>query len=199
MSDIKDIALHINTLLKAGSFAGKPFQNGRFSGIAELVKKTDEDADNTYTMPIVMDADGEDGTEVSINDKYPFELYHRIKGQEVSDAENEDTFGDGNDKLITFTMALVVFSDRFNTQLDASEYVTALMLDIPRTLQATNITGSQWNKCEITIKEANTDKADVLAEEYGQDSFDIKQSYIALSQEYEVKLTYSKGCYTLCT
>jgi len=198
MSQIKSVVSYINTTLQANSFAGKPFQKGRFSGVAELVKKVTGDDETSFTIPVLLDDDGDSGTEISINDKYPFEIYHRIKNQTTGEAENEDTFGDGDNKIITFDMVLILFSDRFINEIEASEYLTALMLDIPRTINATNVTGSQWSKCEINLTDNNLDKSDVLAQEYGRDDFNIPQNYIALQFGYEVQLTFEAGCFTLC-
>lgn len=198
MSEIKSVVNYINTTLQANSFSGKPFQKGRFSGVAELVKKVTGDDDTALTIPILLDDDGDSGTEISINDKYPFELYHRILSQTTAEAENEDTFGDGDNKIITFDMALILFADRFNIEIEASEYLTALMLDIPRTINATSVTGSQWSKCEITLTDNNTVKSEVLAQEFGRDDFNVPQNYVVLQFGYEVQLTYEAGCFTLC-
>lgn len=210
MSDIRTIATYINTLLTqkgdasaspvviAGQFAGKPFQQGLFNGVAELIKKSSDESENEYTVPIIPNANGDGGTRVGINDKYPFQLYHRITDQTQAEAENDDTFGDGNDKSIIFEMAIIIFNDRFNNQLQSEDIITALMLDIPRTINATQITGSQFSKCEINFTETNTNTNDVLNQEFGQDDFEIKQSYFALSFGYEVKLSYTKECFSLC-
>lgn len=198
MSDIKNITLYLNDKFKAGSFQGKPFQKGNFSGIADLVERTDEDKDLVYSVPVILSADGEEGTDVVINDRLGFQLYHRIIKQKTEDAENEDTFGDGNDKSITFEMVVIILSDKFTNQINASEYITALILEIPRTINPTLITGSQFNKCEITVKDAITNTKEVIEQEYKRDDYNIKQSYVALSLEYEVKLNYSAGCFTLC-
>lgn len=206
MSDIKSIATYINTLLvkptagsvPGGQFEGKPFQKGQFYGVAELVKKETGQKETSYTVPKIMDANGNDGTNVIINDTYPFQLYHRIVSQSSEDAENVDTFGDGNDKNIIFDMVLIIFSDRFNTEIDAESYVTALMLDFPRTIRASLIASSQFSKCEINFTETITNKSEVLSQEYGQEDPKIKQSYVCLSFGYEVKLTYNKECFTLC-
>jgi len=200
MSDIKETINYINSLLTAstGSFAGKPFQKGTFNGIAEQHKKTAEEEEDEYLIPMIMDSDSTDGTEVVIDDTYPFQLYHRIVGQKSEDATNEDTFGDGDEKSIIFEMVLIIFADRFNTALDADEYITALMLDIPKTIKASQVTSSQFSKCEITFTDTITNVDEVLSQEYGSKGFEIKQSYVALSFGYELKLTYSKGCFTLC-
>lgn len=206
MSDIKNIALYTNTLFVApasgndpgGHFQGKPFQKGQFLGVAELVKKDTGDDETGYTVPKVMDADGNDGTNVIINDTYPFQLYHRVVGTSSEDADNSDTFGDGDEKNIIFEMVLIIFSDRFSTEIDAEAYITALMLDFPRTIKASQVASSQFSKCEITFNDTITNKNEVLTQEYGRDDLGVKQSYIALSFGYSVKLTYSKECFTLC-
>lgn len=206
MSDIKNIALFLNTEMTetasgtnpGGHFQGKPFQRGKFYGIAELVKKDTGDDATNYTIPKVMDANGNDGTNVIINDTHPFQLYHRIVGTSSEDADNSDSFGDGNEKNVTFEMVLILFSDRFKTEIDAEDYITALMLDIPRTIKASQIASSQFSKCEITFNDTITNKSEVFNQEYGRDDFNVKQSYVALSFGYSVSLTYSKECFTLC-
>ena len=206
MSDIKTIAEYLNTLFQqktvgtvpGGQFQGKIFQKGQFLGVAELIKKNTGIKEDDYTVPKIMDANGNDGINIIINDTYPFQLYHRIIGQKSEDAENVDTFGDGDEKNITFEMVLIILSDRFSTKIDADAYITALMLNIPRTIKASNIAGSQFSKCEINFTETLTNKSDVLNQEYGKDDVDVKQSYVCLSFGYEVSLTYSKECFTLC-
>ena len=205
MSDIKTIATYINSLLVAptvgtvpgGLFQGKPFQKGQFFGVADLVKKETGTDEDDYTVPKVMDANGNDGTDVIINDTYPFQLYHRILDTSSEDANDLDSFGDGNNKNIIFEMVLIILSDKFNTEIDAESYITALMLDFPRTINSSNIAGSQFSKCEITFTDSNTNKSEVLNQEYGNNA-DVKQSYVCLSFGYQVTLTYDKECFTLC-
>lgn len=206
MSDIKKIAEHLNELLAkpaagsnpGGNFQGKIFQKGKFYGIAELVAKKTGNEETSYTIPKVMDSNANDGVDVTINDSFPFQLYHRVISQKSSEAENVDTFGDGDEKNITFEMVLIIFSDRFNTEIDADAYITALMLDFPKTIKASQITGSQFSKCEITFTDTLTNKSEVLSQEYNKEELDVKQSYVCLSFGYEVVLTYGKGCFTLC-
>lgn len=206
MSDIKNIATYINSLLTesaagsnpGGHFQGKPFQKGKFSGVAELIKKNTGDDETSYTIPIIENDKGTDGTEVTIDDIYPFQLYHRIKGIETSDADISDSFGNGSEKLITFDMVLIVFSDKRQNEIDASEYITALTLDFPKTINSSNVTGSQFSKCEINLTETIIDKSEVLNQEYNRDDLDVKQSYVCISFGYEVQLTYDDECFTLC-
>ena len=198
MSELKNIVDYINTVLKSGSFKGKPFQKGSFNGVAELVKKTDSDEKKRYTIPIVSNEKGDGGNEVIINDKFPFQLYHRCTDVDVEEAENEDTFGDGEEKKVIFEMVLIIFADRFVTEIDVEDYITALMLDFPRTIKAILVNGSQFLKCEIDFTDTNKNTQEVLTQEYGRDDLDIRQSYIGLSFGYQIELTYRKGCFTLC-
>ena len=198
MSDIKLIVNYINTQLQTNSFVGKPFQKGRFSGLAELVKKTGDEETNEFTTPIILDDTGADGTGVTINDKFPFELYHRITGQKTEDLESEENFGDGVEKLLTFEMALILFADRSIMEIEASEFITALSLDIPTNIKATSLSGAQFNNCSIIFDEINTNQSEVLTQEYGRKDLNIKQSYVTISFNYKIELIYAKGCFELC-
>lgn len=198
MSDIKLIANYLNTTLQAGAFKGAIFKRGKFYGIVDYVLKTNEEPDNEYLIPLVLDTDGIDGQEVIINDTYPFQLYHKINSQKTEDAEKEDTFGDGIEKSVIFEMSLIIFADRFITSLDANDFITSLMLSLPKILKPSLIIGSQFNKCEITTKDCSSNVKEILTEEYGGKDFNIKQSYVALKFNYDVRLTYTDGCYTLC-
>jgi len=81
MSDIKRIAEYLNTLFQqktvgavpGGQFQGKVFQKGQFLGVAELVKKNTGVKEDDYTVPKIMNTDGNDGINVIINDTFPFQ------------------------------------------------------------------------------------------------------------------------------
>jgi len=197
MSDLSKVVDYINTQFKAGNFKGKPFQKGLFNG---LVKQVDRNSgDNKQKMIIdYNDAEGKNATEIVPNDIYPFQLYHRYKSQEVDNEQTEEFYGDDDEqKIVTFTLGLVVFADKFNLELEQDELVVALSLDFPANVKPSKITSPQFSDCGITLGKVESDSRTVFSNEYGKDK-SIPQEFIFLSFEYEVKLTYSKQCFTLC-
>jgi len=197
MSDLSNIVDKINISFKAGNFAGKPFQKGLFTG---MTKQVDRIVDEKVQKMIILydDTSGKNATEIVPDDKYPFQLYHRLKGQEISNEQTEEFYGDEDQqKMVTFTMGLVVFADKFNLELTEEELVTALALDFPANIKPSTIPSSQFSDCEINLGKVESDTAKVFTTEYGKDT-PIAQQYVFLSFEYEVIITYSKQCFTLC-
>ena len=197
MSDLSKVIDYINVQFKAGNFGGKPFQKGMFNG---LVKQVDRNSGEERQKTIIEydDNSGKDATGIYPNDIYPFQLYHRCTGEEIDTEPNEDFYGDDDEqKIVTFTLGLVVFAHKFNLELSQEDLVTALALDFPVNIRPSKITSSQFSDCEITLGKVESDSSTVFTSEYGKTK-SIPQEYVFLNFEYQVKLTYSKQCFTLC-
>jgi len=91
MSKYDTIIGYINTGLTSGNFASNRFQRGKFYGITELLKLEEG------TMPCVI-ADNGQATKISIDDNYPFQLYHRILG--IEGEEDEAGYGQDIDVIV---------------------------------------------------------------------------------------------------
>ena len=71
MRKIADITTLLNLNFESTTLSSKRFQRGKFQTLAELVTR------EGWTVPLILDNEGE-GTEVELNDTYPFQVYHRI-------------------------------------------------------------------------------------------------------------------------
>jgi hypothetical protein len=197
MSDLSKVVDYINASFKAGNFSGKPFQKSLFHGLAKQVDRVS--GENKEKIIIKYDdKSGKDATAIVPNDIYPMQLYHRYLSQEVDNEATEEFYGDDDEqKIITFTLGLVVFASKFNLELSQEKLVTAIAMDFPANIKPSKIPSSQFSDCGITLGKVESDSTAIFSNEYGKVK-SIPQEYIFLSFEYEIKMTYSKKCFTLC-
>ena len=199
MSDISLIADYLNTKLQAstGYFNGKAFQKGKFTGLCKQISRVLPDSTVEKQIILYDDVNGKEGTGVYPDDKYPFQLYHRIKEISPSDEQNDEFFGDGTDKILIFEMGLIVISDKFNVELSQEQLITGLSLDLPINIKPSAIVSSQFSDCEIKIGDVDTESSSVFNTEYGK-AGELPQQFIMFALTYEIRLIYSKACYDLC-
>lgn len=199
MSEISSIVDYIDTQFtnSTGIFKGKPFQKGLYNGLCKQIDRKEGDKVRKQIIKFD-DAKGVDAAGVYVDDLYPFQTYHRVKGMKIDDEKVEDFFGDdGEQKIVTFEVALVGIVDKLNVQIDRDEVVTGLAVNLPTAIKPISISGSQFSQCEIKSDNVVIDTQDVFSQEYGEDSI-IPQNIYIFEYVYEVKLNYNKKCFTLC-
>jgi hypothetical protein len=199
MSDISLVVDYINTQLtnSTGLFKGKPFQKGLFNGLCKQIDRENGDAIEKQIIKFD-DAKGINSTGIYLDDKYPFQIYHRVKSMSINDESVSDFYGDdGEQKIVTFEVALIGFVDKFNVQINMEEVVTGLAVNLPNEIKPSSITSSQFSKCEIKSTDVVIDTNDVFSQEYGEDK-SVPQNFYIFEYVYEVSLNYNKNCYTLC-
>ena len=129
MAKLHQIVAQINTDFTSGQFSSKRFQKGRFSGIAELITKLDND--QRQTMPAIIDNNGDD-TILTMDDSYPFEMYHRHLSSAMTEVEED--FGNRQIREETSNMILVVMGDRQRLKLTKEDIITGITLGMPTEL-----------------------------------------------------------------
>ena len=194
MAKLHQIVAQINTNLTqaGGQFDSKRFQKGRFSGIAELITKLDDD--QRQTMPAVIDNTGDD-TILTMDDSFPFELYHRHLSSTMT--EVEDDFGDRQIREETANMLLVVMGDRNRLKLNKEEIITGISLGMPEELGQAFLTTNSLVGVNIIQGEFNLNKEEVWTSEFNTE-VGIKPSDIFFSLNYQVITRTWTTCIELC-
>ena len=189
MSKIADIVTLINTNFESTTLSSKRFQRGKFSGLAELVKRED------MTIPLILDNNGE-GTEVELNDTFPFQVYHRITGIEPSEA---DEYGDGIQIKETTTLKLVCFANRQIMQFELDDLITAINVGFLTHLSnaQTATLGNWFSNIDIELTAININKSSVWSEEFGTDD-NLPPFYQCFSIDYNVLSDINTECFALC-
>jgi hypothetical protein len=189
MSKLDTIVTEINTALKAGNFKSNRFQRGKFYGIAELVKLEEGQ------IPGIISNKGE-VTKVSIDDNYPFQLYHRITSIEAE--EDELSYGDGLEVIETVDMRLVIVCNREIIQLKKEDIVSGVFASLPTGISSATETSLNINYCDITYGQFDINAESVYSEEYQLESFDLTPQTIMIALPYQIITKYRKGCINIC-
>lgn len=192
MAKLHQIIAQINTDLKGGQFSSKKFQKGRFSGIAELITKMDDEKEQT--IPGIVDNDG-DVTSLAMDDIYTFELYHRHLSSTVTEVEED--FGDRTLREETANMILVVMGDRERLKLTKEDIITGINLGMPVELGQTFLTNNSLVGVNIIQGEFNLDKEDVWTTEFSTDVM-VKPQSIIFSLNYQVVTKTWTSCLEIC-
>lgn len=192
MAKLHQIIAQINTDLMEGQFDSKRFQKGRFSGIAELITK--EDDEKKQTIPGIVDNSG-DVTSLAMDDIYPFELYHRHLSSTVTEVEED--FGDRVLREETANMVLVVMGDRQRLKLTKEDIITGINLGMPVEMGQTFLTTNSLVGVNIIQGDFNLDKEDVWTTEFNTDVM-VKPQSIIFSLSYQVVTKTWTTCIEIC-
>ena len=189
MSKIADIVTLINSNFESTTLSSKRFQRGDLKGLAELVKR------EGGTIPLILDNNGE-GTEVELNDSFPFQIYHRITGIEPSEA---DEYGDGIQIKETTTLKLVCFANRQIMQFELDDLITAINVGFLSHLSnaQTATLGNWFSNIDIDVTQINIDKSDVWSGEFGSEG-NLPPNYQCFSVDYNVLSDINTECFALC-
>ncbi len=191
-----EIVTQINTDLKSVQFAAKRFQKGRFSEIAELIIKKDDD--QRQTVPAIIDNDGTE-TILIIDDAFPFELYHRHIGSVVAPVDEEFQFGDRVLRQETAQMIMVVIADRKRIELTKEEIITGIMLGMPLELGSTFLNTNSLDNATIIPGDFNLNKEDAWNTEYNTSDVLLKPETIFFTMDYTIETRAKFNCITICT
>ena len=196
MSKLHQIITQINITLTqpGGQFDSKVFQNGRFSGIAELIIKDDDDTKQTLTG--VVD-NTSDVTTLAMDDSFPFELYHRHLARTMTELDNEDDFGDLHVREETANMLMVVRGDRQILNLNKEDIITGITLGMPTELGRAFLTTNSLVGVEIIQGEFNLNKEEVWLSEFNTEVM-IKPADIFFSLNYQVVTKTWTTCIEIC-
>ncbi len=194
MAKEAEIVSQINTNLISSQFSSKRFQKGRINGIAELITKVD--GDQRQTMPGAVDNNGT-VTNLSIDDKYPFEIYHRHLSSTFSEPEQD--FGDFMLRVETAQMLLVVMGDRSRLKLTPEEIITGIRLGLSLELGSAFLVTNSLDGAFITPGEVNLNKEDIWNSEYNTSEVKVKPETILLTVAYAIETKTKFNCVSICT
>lgn len=195
MAKEAEIVAQINIDLKTVQFASKRFQKGRFSGIAELIVKVD--GEQRQTVPAIIDNNGQE-TILIINDKFPFELYHRHISSTVETVDEDEQFGDLVLRQETAQMVMVVLGNRKELKLTKEELITGIMLGMPLEFGQGFLTANSLDNASIIPGTQNLDKEAAWTAEYNTENVKLKPETIFFTFEYEIQTRVNVGCVVIC-
>ena len=190
MAKTSEIVNQINADLIA-----KKFQKGRFSGIAELVTKVD--GDTRQTVPVII-ANAGNETILIVNDKYPFELYHRHIGSTVETVDNSEQWGDRVLRKEVANMLMVIIGDRKRLKLTKEEIITGIMLGMPLELGSSFLTTNSLDNVNIIPGDFNLDKEDAWNSEYSTEEVLVKPEMIFFTMAYAIETQAKFDCIDIC-
>lgn len=190
MSKYDTIIGYINTGLKSGNFSSNRFQRGKFYGITELLKLEEG------TMPCLVSDNGQ-ATKISIDDNYPFQLYHRIV--EIKGEEDENGFGDEVDVIEMATMRMVIVFNREIIRLKKEDIVSGIFSSMITGISKANMSSLNINECRISYGNFDLNYEDVYNTEYNLGEYLLKPQTVMIALPYEIETKYRKGCIQICT
>lgn len=188
-----EIVEQINTDLQEGQFSSKRFQKGRFSAIAELIIKKDDE--QNQTMPAIVDNDGST-TKLVIDDIYPFEVYHRHTGSGVSPVDEQ--FGDRVLREETANMIMVIMGDRGRLKMTKEQLTTGIMLGMPLELGQAFLTANSLDYVNIIPGTFNFDRVDAWNGEFNTTEVSLKPNTIFFTMEYDIVTRANVECIDIC-
>jgi hypothetical protein len=189
MSKYDTIIGYINTGLTSGNFASNRFQRGKFYGITELLKLEEG------TMPCVI-ADNGQATKISIDDNYPFQLYHRILG--IEGEEDEAGYGQDIDVIERCSMQMVIIFNREIIRLKKEDIVSGVFSSLITGISKANMASLNINECNISYGNFNLNYEDVYNAEYNLGEYLLKPQTVMVALPYEIEVKYRKGCIQIC-
>jgi hypothetical protein len=189
MSKYDTIIGYINTDLKSGNFASNRFQRGKFYGITELLKLEEG------TMPCVI-ADNGQAAKISIDDNYPFQLYHRILG--IEGEEDIDGYGQDIDVIERCSIQMVIIFNREIIRLKKEDIVSGVFSSLITGISKANMTSLNINECNISYGAFNLNYEDVYNAEYNLGEYLLKPQTVMIALPYEIEVKYRKGCIQIC-
>jgi len=184
-----EIATFINATLTEGILSTSRFQKGLYSSIAELVPKSDED---DTTVPMIVSNTGQ-GEEVTVNDIYPIQIYHRIEDVGIG-TDFEEGFGDNELKTETSDMIMIIIGDRLKLQLTKEDVITAIATAFPGVWTPTVDYITQTN---IVMGSIDLNTPEVYNGEYNSIS-ELPPNYFMCSISYQIVSKINQNCLELC-
>jgi hypothetical protein len=186
---LKEIINSINVSLQT-ALKQEKFQRGKFNGLAKSVRIKDQD-DVTSTLPITYDALGNE-IDVSVDDTYPFGIYHRCLNMSQSPSLAE-SFGDGYAMRESSTMVAVVFAKN-NIMLMCQEDLASIVASqFPAQLTISDI-----NNVLVRVTGINNDSYAVYQNEYKSTDYPLNPEDHYFSINYIIEATYTKECVDKC-
>lgn len=191
MPKLAEIVTLVDDALKASQFGTKRFQKGRWSGIAELIRTSEDE-----TIPCSVDNNG-DAVKLGLDDTYPFEVYHRMLDGDFE--RSEDDFGSNAVRRETTDMVIIMMGDRNRLELTNEQIISGLALGFPFSLTATEVSALSLQSADFTIQGFDRDREFVWAREFKTKKAVLKTNTLLVSLRYQVVTEVFENCIGICT
>lgn len=198
MPKLREITTIINQSLQAGNFHGRKFQDGKWYEIAYTISRGEGEEETRF--PAIIDNSGE-GTDVSFDDTYPIQFYHRIAAPlqyPDQSVNNDDSFGDGKQNKEIAEMVLICMGDRSKVGAYNEEICAAICADFPKELTSTQLAALVLQSCTIENIDTNTNGEEVFSQEFQNVDYPFAPENFMLAIRYRITTVYGKDCFNLC-
>jgi hypothetical protein len=179
----------INDNLMGGVLNDRAFQSSFVNGLAYLTTPKDDSPQRPYII------DGENVKDISIDDSYDFNIYHRCNDITFTDAV-ASAWGDGNGMIaMTCSMVAIVYANRFGTGYTQEDLIMKLSSGLNLTLSKVDLGTSGLTKVRATVQRANNNSLAVFQGEYGPSAncpLAMDSIYFAIS--YTIDITAHSKC-----
>lgn len=197
MPKLREQITIINNALKFGNFNTAKFQAGNWMGLAYQLTR-EEEAGLTM-FPSLVDNNGE-GTDVTVNDNYPIQFYHRIVAplQYPDMATDSESFGDGKQNKEIAELVMICVFDRSKVDAYNEEICAGICSDFPKELTQAQCSTLSLISSTIENVETNTNSDEVFAQEYSNVANPLPPECGMVSVKYRITSIWSKDCFVLC-
>lgn len=184
MPKLNEITSLLNDKLKAGKLSGRVFQRGQFLGLVNTAIVDNE--------PFLFTIDGNE-KDASIDDSFPFQIYHRNLSATYVNSENEQ-----RDLVNRYSMVAVVFAKRKDLRLNESDLAFMIRSTIEGAnygvLSSSDLGTSGLNRVKIQFNSANFDSANVFGTEYRGFQYNPNPENLYFSINYTIEVKASNNC-----
>lgn len=184
MPKVNDIISLFNDKLKAGAFSGHVFQQGKFYGLATPYPIKEGDKDVGMEIAVV-GLDGET-KDVSIDDTYPFQMYHRILN--VGYVPGTST--------TNYNMVAVVYANKKRLRKHESDLAFMIKSEMEKRFSLTDLGTSGISAVAAYFTAANFDSNQVFNQEYKANGYIQDPEKIYFAMTYTLSVDASPGCVT---
>ena len=194
MPFVKNSVKVINDQLKENLLRSKTFSEGKVYGLVELTQQNTESGVQRYPVEI------EDGyvKDVTVNDTYPFQLYHRQLGARYQ-FESDNQYGDANNYIQkSVNMVMVAYAKLTKLGLTSDELETMLILASPTEVPKALLKGTNVDSLVVSITGSELDSFINYGEEYQKVEFPLGQEDALIKISYTIEMRYRRGCIDIC-
>ncbi len=184
MPKLNEITSLINDKLKNDKLKGRVFQRGQFLGLVNTAV-VDE-------APFLFSIDGNEQS-ASIDDSYPFQLYHRNLSATYPSSDN-----DGSELTARYAMVMVVYGKRKDIRLSESDLSFLIRAGIEGkdngVFSRTDLGTSGLGRVKVQFNSANYDSSAVFQNEYRGYDYKPNPENLYFSIGYTIEVKASKNC-----
>ena len=182
----------INQYLASGKLNRRSFQSSQMYGLIKLATVFPSSGPSV-TQPVGFTKQGNE-TDAFIDDKYPFQSYHRVLGLDYS-FTNVQQFGNGLSHIKeTARMTMVCFADPKRIDLTQEDLVFLVCSGFPTTFSKSQLGSTKISKVDISPGSANIDSQKVLQGEYQGSYPKLPPQSIYFSLNYTIEMTVGRDC-----